>query len=222
MPHIGSSADGTTTNPGAGRRAIANVPRFAAHQCLLGPIRECLDSGGKSCLKVPGKGHLWLDGEAGLYRSEMDSPAEFYCAGPAELVRAGDTAPPARLVARPADEVLYLAAWHARKDALLDECQPFDVVQLRCWPNFTRLPHTRYLLPLSSLLSRRPSSLSFAFRMLRVPEADALRFYSAAMAAGYLRVISSQPVTSSGVDESPSGDRSGSFWSRLFDRISGL
>lgn len=222
MPQIGSSADETTTDPAASRRAIANVPRFAAQQCLLGPIRECLDSGEKNCLEVPEKGRLWLDGEAGLYRSEMVSSADFYSADPAELVRARDTVPPARLIARPADEVLYLAAWHARQDALLDECQPFDVVQLHCWPNFTRLPHTRYLLPLSSLLSRRPSSLAFAFRMLRVPEADALRFYSAAMAAGYLRVISSQPATASGGDEPTASERSGSFWSRLFERISGL
>ncbi|MEE4302689.1 MAG: hypothetical protein V2J19_00940 [Wenzhouxiangella sp.] len=222
MHQTGSSADGTSADISHGRKAFANVPRFSASQCLLGPIRECLASGVKSCLEVPGKGRLWLDGEAGLYRGEMDSVAEFFSAEPANLVRTRETEPPARLIARPADEALYLAAWHARGEALLDECQPFDVVQLRCWPNFTRLPHTRYLLPLSSLLSRRPSSLSFAFRMLRVPETDALRFYSAAMAAAYLRVISSQPVTSSGMEESPAGDRSGSFWSRLFDRISGL
>lgn len=208
----------------AGQGIATSVSRYAAGDCLLGRFRETLKKSGTTCLEIRAQGRIWIEADAASYRSEIESPSAFFSA-PASALSIADGQPASPdLPARPVDELLYQSAWFGPAGALLDECQPFDVIQLRHWPNFTRLPHTRHVLPLTSLLSRRPTSLSFAYRMLRIPEVDALRFYSAVTAAGYVRVISSQPQATGGERErgAPEGAGEGSFWSRLFERIAGL
>lgn len=225
MHHSSGNDAGRCAAAQSGRGLSSSVIRYAAGDCLLGAFRQALKQAGAACLEIPDQGCIWLDPASAVYRAEVDSPASFFSM-PASALRASDRRPPDGAArARPVDELLYQSAWFGPPGALLDECQPYDVIQLRHWPNFTRLPHTRHVMPLSSLLSRRPTSLSFAYRMLRIPEADALRFYSAVTAAGYVRVISSQPKAAPSDEDASSAsaaDRSGSFWSRLFDRISGL
>lgn len=202
----------------------SNVTRYAAGDCLLGSLRRALEQPGVTCLEIRDQGHIWLDADAGQFYAEIDSPSEFFSMPESSLKISSPRSFDSDWPARPVDELLYQSAWYGPENALLEDCHPFDVIQLRCWPNFTRLPHTRHVLPLSSLLSRRPTSLSFAYRMMRIPEADALRFYSAVTAAGYVRLISSQPKATAGDSPPASAEAApaGSFWSRLFERISGL
>ncbi len=208
----------------AGRGMPSDVARYAASDCLLERLRDALKQPGVSCLEIRDQGRIWIDSDSGRYFAEIDSPPEFFSMPGAALKLSGGRALNPDWPARTIDELLYQSAWYGPENALLEDCHPFDVICLRYWPNFTRLPHTRHVLLLSSLLSRRPTSLTFAYRMMRIPEADALRFYSAVTAAGYVRTISAQPKAAAGdgLTESAEAASAGNFWSRLFERISGL
>jgi hypothetical protein len=202
--------------------------RFSASDCLLAALEQGAESGRMARIMAPEAGSVWVDARKRVFWSRIDNDESFYCTPSVqariEWVPVSDNVGPAR----PLEDLLWTAAWFGSGGALLDRCQPYDVVELRYWPNFTRLPHTHNLFPLCSLLSHRPSSLSFAYRMLRLPEADACRFYSAAAAAGLVRVISAQPARNShaaAVTESSAAAPEqgvGAFWGRLFKRISGL
>ena len=224
MHHSTSNDSGQCALARTGRGISSNVRRYTADDCLLGSFRKVLSQPGTARLEIRDQGCILLDGDAGRYRAEIDNPSEFFSMPASALEVSYQATSNADWPARPVDELLYQSAWYGPSGALLNECQPFDVIELLCWPNFTRLPHTRHVLPLSSLLSRRPTSLSFAYRMLRIPENDALRFYSAVTAAAYVRVISSQPKPGAGSrpPEAAEAPGAGSFWSRLFERIAGL
>lgn len=202
--------------------------RFSPKDCMLGALEQLVQVGRPGRLTVPAAGTVWVDPERALCWPQFKDEDAFLATPSAEAQV--EWVPVAENAGSsiPLEELLWKTAWQASGGALLDRCQPYDVVELRYWPNFTRLPHVDSLFPLCSLLSHRPSSLSFARRMLRLPETDAFRFYSAATAAGLVRVVSAQPARkgSDGASRgSATDDREqgvGAFWGRLFKRISGL
>jgi len=166
---------------------------------------------------------LWLDPGAGLYLSEIADPEKFFRLDPDALdARGCPTAPDGPESPRPLPELLWCAAYHAADGSLMQGCGPHDVIELRQWPNLTRLPHTREMIMLASMLFKRPASLSFAHRVLRIPQSAAFTFYSAAKAAGLIRTVSALSATTSeppAEDSEPSGKR---LWHRLFQRLTRL
>mgnify|MGYP001426156569 CR=1 FL=1 len=90
---------------------------------------------------------------------------------------------------RPVSELLWTVAYHQSNGALLGQCRRDDVVQLVRWPNFTRLPHELSDHRMAALLTRRATSLVLASRVLKTDEPELNRFYSAAHAAGYTRIV---------------------------------
>lgn len=225
MNHIrresGSVSDQSTIASDGGCSAL---PRFCADDCLLAELQTVLHAEFPTRVKVSGAGAVWIDPLARTYQHDIVDEEHYF------LTRSQDCRVdrieglPQASQSRPVDELLWSAAYSASRGALLDRCHPFDVIRLIRWPNFTRIPHTEHMLPLCSLLSRRPTSIAFAYRMLRIPRAEAITFCSAAMVSGYLEVISSQPgSTESGSDSDVDMEVNvDSFWSRLFRRVSGL
>lgn len=205
------------------RGAASSLPRFAAADCLIQPIRQSIEGTDPVLLKVPDHGHVWIDPVRKLFKSHIRSEEGFFTARPEALIMQADSASPDG-GARALDELLYRAGWFASDSALIDECHPYDIIEMRQWPNFTRLPHAQSLFALASLLARRPSSMSIAYRKLRVPQTEALRFFNAVVAAGYVRVVSSQPdsVSAPASKDAVEAPAAGGFWSRLFERMSGL
>lgn len=202
-------------------------PSFRADDCLLGILDNSRNGGDLMQLAVPGAGHVIVDFENESFLSDIDSDFDFFCSSPEHVqVKVGSRFELDQ--SRPLTEFIWKAAYYGSAGALLEDYNLFDVVELERWPNFTRIPHAQCCLPLCSLLARRASSISFAHRMLKVPQADAMRFYSAARAAGNLRLISSQPGRSEGSEQpdsiqtSQSSSDSSKFWTRLFGRFSGL
>jgi len=219
---IGHDAVDRSSGSGAGK------PRhFRGEDCLLGLLEHARRGGQPVSLGVPEAGTVTVDFERDCFLPAVRSEVDFFCASPAS-VRIEAASGFSSDESRPLNELMWKSAYYGSAGALLEGYHLYDVVELERWPNFTRLPHAKCCLPLCSLLARRPSSISFAHRMLRVPQADALRFYSAARAAGYLRLISSQPGrTEAGSEpvsgQSPeAGSEPSSFWTRLFSRFSGL
>ncbi|MCY0966854.1 hypothetical protein OUO13_16880 [Oceanospirillaceae bacterium G-43] len=97
--------------------------------------------------------------------------------------------PGARQVSRPADEFFWRYAFQLSAGRLLPSCRSNDVVQLRHWPNFTRLPITPNSYRIAALLTARPTSIDTAQRLLQVSHAEINQFYSAAWLAGYTRLF---------------------------------
>ena len=89
----------------------------------------------------------------------------------------------------------------------------------------TRLPHLPSTMRLCALLSRSPTSISLAYRMLHIPPQDVLQIYSAALAADMIRVVCAQPADKSVAAPAHSNrviERVASFWESMLNRIAGL
>lgn len=224
--HQGSSGVGHDAADRSSGSAIGRPPRFSADDCLLGLLEEAKNAGLPVSLAVPEVGEVTVDFENECFLPAIRSEVDFFSASPVDVQVKSGCLGADQL--RPLNELIWKAAYYGSAGALLEGYHLYDVVELKHWPNFTRIPHAKCCLPLCSLLARRPSSISFAHRMLKVPEADALRFYSAARASGHLRLISSQPGRSEGGERSGAGQEaeasgeSSRFWTRLFSRFSGL
>lgn len=86
------------------------------------------------------------------------------------------------------DELLWQASYYASQGRLIEGCRREDVVELRYWPNLTRLPCPSSSVVIAALLTRYPTSITLASRILGVPMSEMLEFYSAAYSAGFIKV----------------------------------
>ncbi|GMR20246.1 MAG: hypothetical protein BMS9Abin36_0841 [Gammaproteobacteria bacterium] len=97
---------------------------------------------------------------------------------------------------RPLDELVWQAAFYASNGCLLKGgCEPIDVVELKRWPNLTRLPHSENAMSIAALLSQYPTSLVLVSRMLDVEIEEVCSFYSAARASGIAQAINRPAVS---------------------------
>lgn len=200
--------------------------RFSAGSCLLAAIESALSQPRCSRIEVIGSGMLWLNPQARVWHARISDPTSFFRT-PAALAKIHyDVAFP---ISRPhgnIDELLWQAGYFGSDGRLLDRGHPLDMVELRYWPNLTRLPHTPCMVRMCALLARAPSTVLLACRMLRVTPQEAWQFYSAALAAGMIQVVCPHydglPPASTPVAELPVLRRMAGLWERLLERISDL
>lgn len=83
------------------------------------------------------------------------------------------------------DELMWKAGFYASNGRLIKGCEREDVVQLKYWPNLTRLPGPANAIRIAALLTRYPTSVTLATRMLKVPMEEMFSFYTAAHCAGW-------------------------------------
>ncbi|WP_298169280.1 response regulator [Acidithiobacillus sp.] len=121
-----------------------------------------------------------------------------------------------------------MGAWTA-DGRLSQQLQINAPVQLKQWPNLTRLTMLPDALRLAAFLARSPASPALTVKMLRVEPHDLFNFLAAADSLGLLRYNTAenpdnriQPTTSNASTpaEIPAAKRS--FLGRLLARISGL
>ncbi len=93
-----------------------------------------------------------------------------------------------------------------------------DPVQLRCWPNFTRLPLIQHALNISALWVKKPTSLLNTAKILSVPYADVFALYSACLELGLIRLQPQLPQTVASDLEQEQPKKRG-FLSRLLGRL---
>lgn len=86
------------------------------------------------------------------------------------------------------EELLWQASYYASQGRLIEGCKREDVVELSYWPNLTRLPCQTSSIAIASLLTRYPTSITLASRILNVPIEEVFEFYSAAFSAGFTNV----------------------------------
>ena len=207
------------------------ITTFKARDRSLKAIGAVIRAGQDALLADSGGQWLWICPQRDRWAASIQHPARFHQHRSDELkVLPGAKCPlapdePAQW--RPIDELRWTSAFYASQGLLLDSCQRHDVIELKTWPNFTRLPHTPGMLLLATYFQTQPSSLSLAHRLLKLSREEAFSFYSAASHAGYLRKhggigsgASAEPPQQAETG-SAGGQRSG-LWSRLLARFSRL
>lgn len=121
-----------------------------------------------------------------------------------------------------------VGAWTAN-GRLINRLQPNTPVQLKHWPNLTRLSMLPEALRLAAFLARSPASPVLAVKMLRVAPADLFNFLAASESLGLLRYSpigggteakAATPPAEAGKQEIPTARRG--FLGRLLARIAGL
>ncbi|MFA4968605.1 MAG: hypothetical protein WC540_03170 [Sulfuritalea sp.] len=164
---------------------------FAAEDYFLGLAQRVASGSTITHIFLDGVGEVIIDPLRSRYVAFMPDAEAFYLTPAASFQTA-----PTRTCSFPdfperdLAELLWTAAHHASAGRLLAGCSKYDVVKLRHWPNLSRLPATPSAMRLCAFLSRRPSALHLARKLAGVDEGEAYGFYSAALSAGVLELVS--------------------------------
>lgn len=184
LSHLGTTERATFFDP---ERYIINV------------IRRAVANKQNVKISLKGVGDILLLSERGEYISSTNKLDEF-CKVDIEQLQVAvvdDKDPELQkyqsVTGRNIDELLWRAAYCASNGRLMKGCAQDDVVQLRHWPNVTRIPVTPNTMRIASLLTRHPTSLVLARHLLKVDTAELSQFYSAARCAGIAHVLNRQP-----------------------------
>jgi hypothetical protein len=208
---------------------------FSPDSYLLGIVRRVIADGQDVQLALPGVGTLVIHAKRGEYFSSLDDIAPLCRMAAARFQITAFSGPLADRseprVGRNIDELLWQAGFYASEGRLMQGCSYYDVVQLRHWPNLSRLPITPNSMRICALLVRYPTSILLAYRLLKVPAAEMFQFYTAARCAGIANVLNreARPVSSGPQDEPPEPEapvlkphRSQTLLSLLLEKIAGL
>lgn len=174
--------------------AIGAVKPFSPDDYLLSTLQRAVANNQDICLNTVRLGRLIVLSSRGEYFTDCPDLAALLCLSPDDcpvrILGKGDHhIPPSCTIGRNIDELLWQAAFHASAGRLMQGCNLDDVIQLDYWPNLTRLPHTPNSFRILALLSKHPTSVFFAARLLKVPASEVFQIYSAAKAAGLSRTI---------------------------------
>jgi hypothetical protein len=172
----------------------AGVPYFDPDDYLINAIRRATAHGQDLRVSADGFGELVVASGRGEYFTSIGDMAAF-CRLPVNRLRVSvdsrGAAPSG--TGRNIDELMWSAAFHASDGRLMLGCYRDDVVELRHWPNFTRLPHTPNSLRIAALLVQHPTSVTLAARLLKIEREELYQFYSAARCAGLARAVNRKP-----------------------------
>jgi hypothetical protein len=200
----------------------AGVDYFNPDDYLINTLRRATANQQNIHLAVAGQGELVMLGSRGEYFAYLDDMAAFITTPQHRvsltILPPGDARIPApQEIGRNIDELMWQAAFHASQGRMMQGCYRDDVVELEYWPTLSRLPHSPNTMRIAALLSRHPTSIFFATRLLKVEPAEIYQFYSAARAAGFARAINRKP-------EEPKLEphRNQSLLSSLMKKIAGL
>lgn len=200
----------------------AGIDYFNPDDYLLHALRRATANQQDIHLEVPGLGELVMLSSRGEYFAYTSDMAAFITAPLNQcrltILAAGDhRIPDTAQVGRNIDELMWQAAFYTSGGRLMQGCFRDDVVELSYWPNLSRLPHTPNSMRIAALLSRYPTSIFFATRLLKVEPAEMYQFYSAARAAGLAR-----PINRAAEEPKLEPHRNQSLLSSLLKKIAGL
>ena len=164
---------------------------FNASRYLVGVLEQTLRSGTPCRIRHPLQGDLIIYPRQRRFVATEETDLEALSKVPTnrlQITPLNESSAPVT-TGREIEELLWTAAWHACAGHLPIGCSRHDVLELKHWPNLTRLPCCPDTLRLCALLSQKAHSLSLACRLLDADEESANRFYSAGLYAGILHKI---------------------------------
>lgn len=216
-------------NPGSDRESNTLVGRevefFDPSHYAIGLIQQAVVKRQNVGISGCSIGELYIFPDRGEYVSLILDNSEFFTLPAGDLrVRPLGKEEVKELVTqvrygRNIDELMWLAAQIASNGRLMAGCKASDVIHLKHWPSFTRLPLNPNTLRLAALFSRSPTSLFVASRMLGIQQWEINEFYSAAKAAGLADTVN-RPADLSTQNLKQYHNRS--LLEKIIDRISSL
>lgn len=178
---------------GTAATAPGGATHFSADDFLITPIRRAVQHGQDVAIALDGVGQVLVHGKAGEYQATPTLDLATFCSAPVSRLRVtvveSGTPTTGLCAARNLDELLWTAGFHASRGRLLEGCHTYDVVQLRHWPNLSRLPHTPNTMRIVAMLTRHPTSIALAHRLLKIEPQELYQVYSAARCAGLANVV---------------------------------
>ena len=170
---------------------------FSPDDYLINIIRRAVKNNQNIHVSIPSLGSITVQSSTGEYIDNTEDLQRF-CRFPAStykvsILSAKDAKPDTSQVGRNIDELMWIVGFCVSDGRLMEGCYRDDVVELMYWPNLTRLPSSSNTMRLASLLSQHPTSITLAYRFLKIDKAEAYQFYTAARCAGLARAVNRKP-----------------------------
>jgi hypothetical protein len=197
------------------------MEKFDPKQYLLGVVQQAIARKSDIVINHEKYGDLIVLTVAGEYHTDIKDLSEFCQVDSSELdVRKLSTKDVTQIskdkgIGRNIDELMWTAAYYASNGLLMQGLNNDDVVHLKHWPNLSKLPCNFNTFQMAAMLTRHPTTIVFAHRVLKVPHDEINQFYSAAYCAGLAEVLNTPPVELSEVAET----KEGTLLSRIMGRI---
>lgn len=210
-------------------QAIASNPvegaesTFAPADYFLGIAQRAIASGHDTRIALVGAGEVSLYPGRQMFSADLRDPEGFFQepAGRFKVTALGASDEPKE--PRHMAELLWMAGFHASRGRLTEGTSMFDVVQFHHWPNLTKVSHTANTARICALLTRHPTTIMLAHRLLGIKKDEVYRIYSAAYAAGIANVIHQNPKATAGAEpEAEEKTEARGLFRSLFSKISGL
>ncbi len=209
-------SQGIASNP-----AEAADSTFSPNDYFLGIAQKVIAAGKNLRITLPGRGEVQLYPERHEYVADIADPAEFFRAPAGEFRSAPlESAAPAH--PRHIGELLWQAGFHASRGRLVDGITMFDVVQFRRWPNLPHLPKTANTARICALLTRHPTTIMLAHRLLGIRKDEVYQVYSAAYCAGLAEIVNQNPEALPAAGPEAGQSEARGLFRSLFAKISGL
>lgn len=161
---------------------------FDANECLLGTIQQALKESGPVVVMANRRRLFRIDASARRYSVLDPSISQRDWLTPTQQTDVLKGEHPAIESLSHAngniDDLLWDAGYHGCQGRLPAGAHAYDVIQLRQWPNLTRVAHCRDTARICAMLTRSRATIAMVARWLKVPIEDVHRVYAAATAAG--------------------------------------
>jgi hypothetical protein len=173
----------------------SGAAHFSPDNTVITPVRRAVQNKQDVLLTLDGVGQVLVRGALGECLAGPMNNLMKFCTVPVSHIRVAvletdeATRQAAGQTGRNIDELLWTAAFHLSQGHLMEGCNTFDVVQFRHWPNLSRLPHTPNSMRIVAMLTRHPTSIALAHRLLKIEAKELYQVYSAARCAGLVRVV---------------------------------
>lgn len=170
---------------------------FSPDDYIINIIRRAVQNKQNIHISLAGNGSIIVNSSAGEYLDSSENIEEF-CTHPASeykinILSEEEARLDSNRTGRNIDELMWIAAHCLSNGKLMEGCFRDDVVELMHWPNLTRLPSTPNAMRLASLLTNHPTSITLAYRLLKIDKEEAYQFYSAARCSGLARSVNRVP-----------------------------
>lgn len=200
------------------------MDKFDPNQYLLGIVQKAIAKQNDIVINHDKYGDLFVLTVAGEYHTDISDLADLCQIDSSELNIRKLSDKEVMVIAsekgigRNIDELMWQAAYFASNGRLMKGLNNDDVVHMKHWPNLSRLPCNYNSYQMAAMLTRHPTTIIFAHRVLKVPQNEINQFYSAAYCAGLAEMLNTPPVELSEVAES----KEGTLLSRIIGRIASI
>ena len=200
------------------------MEKFNPQDYLLGLLQKAIANAKDVIVSHDDFGVLALITESGEYFTNVRD-MEKLCRAPSSQFDVREMSPNEAIdcalggeVGRNIDELMWMAGYYASEGRLMKGLNLDDVVKIKHWPNLTRLPNNFNSFQMAAMLTRHPTTIVFARRVLKIPQEEINSFYTAAHCAGLSKTLNTPP------DALPVPEDSGekTLLSRIIGRIASL